>query len=156
MGRREYLKAIYNRYHRSGAEQKGTILDEFCEVCSYNRKYAIRLLNGPPPEARPRSRRTRGPSYGRTVIQVLAQVWEAAGYPWSVRLKAMLPIWLPWLRQRKALTPELERPARHQPAPDRPPSPAPQHPDQDRSLGRHPARLHRDRPGLPLRQLRRG
>ncbi|MGH3858807.1 ISNCY family transposase [Actinokineospora sp.] len=109
MGRREYLKAIYNRYHRSAAEQKGTILDEFCEVCSYNRKYAIRLLNGPPPGARPRPRRTRGPSYGRTVIQTLAQVWEAAGYPWSVRLRAMLPLWLPWLRQRLALTPELER-----------------------------------------------
>jgi hypothetical protein len=23
------------------------------------------------------------------------EVWEAAGYPWSVRLKALLPIWLP-------------------------------------------------------------
>ena len=54
MGRREYLRAIFTRYHRSAAEQKGTILDEFCKVCGYNRKYAIRLRNGPPPEARPR------------------------------------------------------------------------------------------------------
>ncbi len=109
MGRREYLRAIYDRYRRSSAEVKGKILDEFCRVCDCHRKHAIRLLNGPRPEVRPRPRRPRGPSYGRAVIQALVQIWEAAGYPWSVRLKAMLPLWLPWLRQRTALTPALER-----------------------------------------------
>lgn len=109
MGRREYVKAIYSRYQRSSSEQKGRILDEFCRICHYHRKYAIRLLNGPPPQARPRPRHTRGPSYGRPVIQALGLVWEAAGYPWSVRLKAMMPLWLPWLRQRIALIPEVER-----------------------------------------------
>jgi len=39
----------------------------------------------------------------------LAQLWEAAGYPWSVRLKALLPLWLPWLRQRLSLTADIER-----------------------------------------------
>ncbi|MDI6773738.1 MAG: integrase [bacterium] len=109
MGRHEYLRAIYDRYRRSSAAAKGKILDEFCRVCDYHRKHAIRLLHGPRPAARPWPRRPRGPSYGRAVIQVLAQIWEAAGYPWSVRLKAMLPLWLPWLRQRMTLTPELER-----------------------------------------------
>ena len=109
MGRREYLRAIYERYRRSSAEKKGTILDEFCRICDYHRKYAIRLLGGPRPEAHPRPRRSRGPSYGRLVIQALAQIWEAAGYPWSLRLKAMLPLWLPWLRQRMTLTPAIER-----------------------------------------------
>jgi len=33
MGRREYLRAIYDRYHRGSPEQKGAILDEFCRVC---------------------------------------------------------------------------------------------------------------------------
>ena len=109
MGRHEYLRAIYDRYRRSSTERKGKILDEFCRVCDCHRKHAIRLLNGPRPQAHPRPRRPRGPSYSRAVIQVLAQLWEAAGYPWSVRLKALLPLWLPWLRQRVALTPELER-----------------------------------------------
>ena len=109
MGRRDYLRAIHDRYRRSSTEKKGRILDEFCRVCDYHRKYAIRLWNGPRPEAHPRPRRSRGPSYGRLVIQALAQVWEAAGYPWSVRLKAMLPLWLPWLRQRLTLTPEIVR-----------------------------------------------
>jgi len=109
MGRHEYLRAIYDRYRRSSTEMKGKILDEFCRVCDCHRKHAIRLLHGPRPETHPRPRRPRGFSYGRAVIQVLAQLWEAAGYPWSVRLKAMLPLWLPWLRQRAALTPALER-----------------------------------------------
>src|SRR2546426_12843455 len=109
MGRREYLRAIYERYRRSSKEKKGAILDEFCRVCDYNRKYAVRLLRGLCPGRQPRPRRSRGPSYGRSVIQALAQIWAAAGYPWSVRLKAMLPLWLPWLRRRIALTPALER-----------------------------------------------
>ncbi len=109
MGQREYLRAIYDRYRRSSAEVKGKILDEFCRVCDCHRKHAIRLLNGPRPEAHPRPRRPRGPSYGRAVIQALVVLWEAAGYPWSVRLKAMLPLWLPWLRTRLTLTPKLER-----------------------------------------------
>src|SRR5437667_5641303 len=109
MGRREYLRAIYDRYRKSSFKEKGAILDEFCRICRYHRKYALRLLNGPRPERYPSVPRLRGPSYGRPVIQALAVVWEAAGYPWSVRLKALLPLWLPWLRKRLSLSAELER-----------------------------------------------
>src|SRR5438046_6319304 len=28
-------------------------------------------------------------------------IWEAAGYPWSLRLKALLPLWLPWARSEE-------------------------------------------------------
>jgi hypothetical protein len=38
------------------------------------------------------------------VIQALTTIWEAAGYPWSVRLKALLPLWLPWARCRLRLS----------------------------------------------------
>lgn len=109
MGRHEYLKAIHERYRQGSPEQKGAILDEFCRICGYHRKYAIRLLNRPKPGIRPRKRLPRGPSYGPPVIQALSLIWEAAGYPWSVRLKAMLPLWMPWLRKRLEMTPELER-----------------------------------------------
>src|SRR5260370_25040560 len=37
----------------------------------------------------------------------LTSVWEAAGYPWSVRLKALLPGWMPWIRKRFKLSPEI-------------------------------------------------
>jgi hypothetical protein len=34
------------------------------------------------------------------VVGTLRRIWEAAGSPWSVRLKAVLPIWLPWAIRR--------------------------------------------------------
>src|SRR2546425_9462482 len=101
----EYLKAIYARYRQARREGKSEILDEFCRTTGYHRKYALRLLNGPPPGgARPRRRR-RPVTYNPAVIQALTTIWEAAGYPWSVRLKALLPAWLPWARRRLNLSP---------------------------------------------------
>ncbi|MBI3629059.1 MAG: hypothetical protein HY217_05680 [Candidatus Rokubacteria bacterium] len=44
--RREYFKAIYPRYRQAGRREKSRILDEFCRVAGYRRKYAVRLLNG--------------------------------------------------------------------------------------------------------------
>ena len=58
MGRQsiwEYFRSVYARYRQAAREMKRKILDEFCANTHYNRKYALRLLNGPPPgRARPR------------------------------------------------------------------------------------------------------
>jgi transposase InsO family protein len=48
-------------------------------------------------------------SYSQETLAVLTAVWEAAGYPWSVRLKALLPWWMPWIRKRFRLRPEVEK-----------------------------------------------
>jgi hypothetical protein len=82
--RRDYLQRIYQRYRDARNSEKGRILDEFCANCGYHRKYAIRLLNGAPPESKPvrRPRRGRRVSYGTQVISILEAVWEAADYPW--------------------------------------------------------------------------
>ena len=89
---------------------RARILDEFCQVCDYNRKYAIRLLNGPTPQ-KPKTmvRKGRRPTYGAKVIASLTAIWEAAGYPCSVRLKAVLPLWLPWAIKRMALTAPVQK-----------------------------------------------
>jgi hypothetical protein len=107
-GRWEYLRAIDERYQREGRKGKQVILSEFCANTGYHRKYAIRLLNGPRrPKRHPRPR-GRGVSYSRETVAVLTAVWEAAGYPWSVRLKA-LPNWMPWIRKRFGLAPAVEK-----------------------------------------------
>jgi hypothetical protein len=106
----EYFRVIYERYHKAEGKGKRVMLDEFCLNTGYHRKYAIRLLNGPSPgkrgEGRPRGRK---PRYGPAVVSLLAAVWEAAGYPWSLRLKALLPSWMPWIRQRYKLRAETEK-----------------------------------------------
>lgn len=107
----EYFRAIYARYRQADRRLKQVILNEFCANTGYHRKYAIRLLNGPPPSRfRPERgrRRSRSPSYGPGVMSVLQAVWEAAGYPWSVRLKALLPLWMPWVRKHYRVSPEVE------------------------------------------------
>ena len=108
--RRDYWRRIYPRYQQARGAEKERILDEFCANCGYHRKHAIRLLNGPPPsDASPPRRRRRGVTYGSRLVSILKAVWEAADYPWSVRLQALLPEWLPWIRRRFRFPEAIER-----------------------------------------------
>jgi len=106
----DYLKAIYVRYQEVSKPLRAQILNEFCQVCDYNRKYAIRLLNGPVPQ-KPKTivRKGRRSAYSAKVISALAAIWEAAGYPCSVRLKALMPLWLPWAIKGLGLTVEMQK-----------------------------------------------
>ena len=107
---REYIRAIHKRYDRVSRRVKKMILDEFCTITGYNRKYAIRKLNEPFNEGtwnkQPRKRKA---TYSAKVISVIAAVWEAAGYPCSTRLKELLVLWMPWIRRRYALSTEIEK-----------------------------------------------
>src|SRR5262245_36557766 len=108
MGKRskwEYFRAIYQRYRKASLSVKTQILEEFCHVCGYNRKYAIAKLNGPTPQFKPAAKRSRRAlTYSAQALSILRAVWEASGYPWSVRLKALLPLWLPWVKKHYSLT----------------------------------------------------
>lgn len=106
----DYLKAIYSRYKKVSKPLRARILDEFCQVCGYHRKYAIRLLGGPAPQ-KPKAtpRKGRRPTYGAKVIRSLTAIWEAAGYPCSARLKALLPLWLPWALKRLAISAPVQK-----------------------------------------------
>src|ERR671924_88070 len=104
----EYFRAIYQRYRKASLWGKTQILEEFCQVCGYSRKYAIAKLNGPAPQLRPAAKRKRRSPYSSQALLILQAVWEAAGYPGSVRLKALLPLWLPWVKKHYPLTPQIE------------------------------------------------
>lgn len=105
----DYLKAIYIRYKKASKPLRSRILDEFCQVCRYNRKYAIRLLSGPAPQKATTPFKSRRPTYGAKVIGALTTIWQAAGYPCSVRLKALLPLWLPWAIKQVALSAQAQK-----------------------------------------------
>jgi hypothetical protein len=112
VGRRsrwEYLREIYDRYQKASRKEKSRALTEFCTVARYNRKYALRLLNGEPPKRVPPEKRKRQPKYSRGVVDVLRVIWEAANYPWSLRLRALIPLWLPWVKKHKEVSPRLEK-----------------------------------------------
>ena len=104
------LNAIYPRYQQADGATRRQMVDEVCAIGGDHRQYAIRLLNGAPPQRSSPGHRKRAATYGPDVVAILVAIWEAAGYPWSTRLNALIPLWLPWVRLRVALTPVLEHP----------------------------------------------
>lgn len=106
--RKEYIARIWPRYQRSGRKHKQLILNEFCINCEYDRKYAIKLLN------KPLGVRQRPPgpetTYSEAEQEVLAYLWRQTDYLCSKRLKAALPIWLPYYERHKGtLSPDVRR-----------------------------------------------
>ncbi len=95
----EYLQTIRLRYLKSSKDEKKIILDEFCTVCEYNRKYAIRVLSKTGEVIEVRQKKRTGPKavYDKEfVIEFIKAVWIATNLICSKRLKAAIPIWLPW------------------------------------------------------------
>ncbi len=99
MGRREnhaYLERIRDRYHKATRKEKAKILDEFCAVCDYHRKYAIRLLSQRRLIKSPAQRVGRKAKYNHPeVLRVIRRIWLATDQICGKRLKAALPLWLP-------------------------------------------------------------
>ncbi len=103
----EYAEAVRPRYRRAGKEERGRILDEFCQTTGYHRKSAVRLLNRR--IARPVGRRGRTAVYGPAVAEALRRVWVASDRLCSKRLVAFLPELVPILEAHGelVLTPEV-------------------------------------------------
>lgn len=91
--KREYLSTVRERYKNSSRSKKSLILDEFCHVCKYARKYAIAILNGriEPGNKKPRGRQVK---YTIEVIFHLVRLWKELGMPGSTKFKAALPEWI--------------------------------------------------------------
>jgi hypothetical protein len=108
--RRIYLQAIVRRYRRATRAGKGVILDEFCSVCGYNRKYAVRILNHPP-TASSKGHAGRKPFYrGDEFLTALKLIWFASDQMCSKKLVAAIALWLPFYKARyKPLSPETRR-----------------------------------------------
>lgn len=103
-----YLREIHRRYGKASRKKKTEILAEFVKNCRYNRKYAIRILNAPLQDER-KAGKPRRQKYSEKAIKILEMIWEKAGYPWSVRLKAMLPDWMPSAKKRYDIDPKTEQ-----------------------------------------------
>jgi hypothetical protein len=107
MGRKEkqaYLEKIRNRYRNSGKEKKASILNEFCTVCDYHRKHAIRLLGMPFRRLKKLKPRGRKSIYNIVeILEPLKSVWLTADQMCSKKLKEALPIWLPFYEKENGL-----------------------------------------------------
>ena len=97
--KKAYLEAIRWRYHQAKRLEKTKILDEFCAVCHYHRKYALRKLAAAPLKA-PKSKPGKPSRYNRPdIMKVLKVIWLASGQMASKRLQVAIPLWPPRIRK---------------------------------------------------------
>ena len=85
--RQAYLQAIRSRYRRANKRTKAIILDEFCAVCGYNRKYAIRLLNRRTKPRAPRRPGRKSIYASHELVTALKHLWFACDQMCSKKLK---------------------------------------------------------------------
>ena len=99
------------RYERAKAAKRTELLNEMAAMTGFHRKALIRRMNRPVDvrHGAGRKRRGRPTVYGPRVVAALVVIWKAAGYPWSARLKALLPAWLPHARRHVAISEEMEK-----------------------------------------------
>jgi hypothetical protein len=106
--KKEYLDVLYPRYKYASKKKKSAILDEFCEVCGFHRKHAIRVLRTHRRFTKSKSnKKGRKPIYDKkAILKPLKTIWLKANLPCSKRLKALLPLWLPGYLQTYEKLPE--------------------------------------------------
>ncbi len=106
--KKAYLERIRRRYKKSTRRQKAMILDEFCSVCEYNRKYAIRMLLKK--QRKKRKPPGRKPKYDATnLLGPLKEIWFASDQACSKKLKIILCEWLPHYEKEHGLLDDLIR-----------------------------------------------
>ena len=109
LARREYVSHMQGRYRQaSNRQEKSTLLTEVVGNFEWDRKHAIRKMNEKIVDSEKPWRR-RKPIYPEKLVRILETVWEDGQYPWSVRLKELVVLWIVWIRRRWHLTPQEER-----------------------------------------------
>ena len=100
----ELAEAMRARYWAAKRKERGRLLDEFVEVTSYHRKYALTLLRHGVKARGPHQRRGgRGVVYGPAVLVALEVAQEAMGWICGKRLAPFLPELVPALEREGEL-----------------------------------------------------
>ncbi len=98
-----YYQAIYPRYQQASRQEKSRILNEFCSVCGYQRKYAIRKLGRSLTTNHSGKKPGRISRYQRPdVVKVIREIWFATDQMCGKRLAVTIPEWLPHYEKMKS------------------------------------------------------
>ena len=91
--RKELLKHVKERYKKANWKEKSKILDEFCTLTSYGRKYAINLFNAMEIglDVTKTENRLKKKKYDEALRLALLTIWNAANQICSKRLVPFIP-----------------------------------------------------------------
>jgi hypothetical protein len=95
--RREVLTKLRRAYARAGRLYKRQLLDQAVSLLGYHRKAAIRALRARPAAPRPPGLLLGRPKtyHPETLLPILKPIGFAGLQPCGLRLRALLPQWLP-------------------------------------------------------------
>jgi len=89
----EYVRVMRNRYQAMRTKRaKGSVLDDFCQTSGYERKHAIKLLNGR--RGNRSVRAGRKAVYGPDVKEVLKQLWVMSDQMCGKLLQPVIGLYL--------------------------------------------------------------
>ena len=102
VSRKEYLDEMRPRYRAAGKREQTKLLDEIMNICKFNRKYLIRVLNRKPSPQYPtalygaaKKKAGRPKEYDAPqILTFLLRLWHASNQACSKRLKSILHLWL--------------------------------------------------------------
>ena len=97
---------MVERYRRANRASRIRLIDEVCEICGYERKYAIKYLNKSIP--RKTDKRGRKPEYSsdKELLTVLKRIWLKSGQLCGKRLKEAIPLWVNSYEHNYGILPE--------------------------------------------------
>lgn len=105
--KREYLLAIVDRYRSAGKDEKSKILDEFCKICGYGRKYAIWLLWRTPKDGGAFKHERKKKYLDSLLIPHIKFLWFSMEQISAKRMKKAFVEWLPRYNQN-GVTPQVK------------------------------------------------
>lgn len=103
-----YTKTLKGRYLKGNRKVKSKILDEFCAASGYNRKSAIRMLMRGLLGVRDKPAGRKKEYEPRLLLPPLKFIWLATDQMCGPRLKAAIPLWLPFYEMKYSISPEVK------------------------------------------------
>lgn len=104
-----YLKHLKARYFRANRKGKSRILDEFCATSGLHRKHVVRLLTRTPLGWRDKPAGRKREYQPNELLPPLRAIWLATDQMCAKRLRAALPLWLPYYEKITSLEPKIKR-----------------------------------------------
>ena len=103
-----YTKSLKSRYLKGNRQIKKRILDEFCSSSGYNRKSAIRLFTRGLMGLKDKPVGRKKEYEPRLLLPLLKAIWLATDQMCGQRLKAAMPLWLPFYESNHSIPSEVK------------------------------------------------
>lgn len=94
ISKKEYLESCRQRYLSRNRAGRSAMIDEIIDAFGWDRKHAIKALNGKVAHGTKAQKRGSKLTHGEAERAIIIHIWKHSEQPCGVRLKETLPLWL--------------------------------------------------------------